>query len=459
MRFSSQAKENFQIEFIDSSITKTVLNQCSNIYSGMPYWLDKDNHIKTVNFAKTICSETARLATLDISITVDGSLRADWLQKKINGVHNNLRAWVEYGCAYGVIILKPNGKNVDIVTPDCFEITDIDNGKIMGVVFENQKYDNRNKKWYTRLEWHRFDGNTYLVSNKCYVSDSQNGTGKPLAIELTPWAGMEEEIAIEGLESPLFSVFKLPAANNVDISSPLSLPIFSDAIEELKDLDIAYSRNIKEIWDSKRLTLIDSNRLMPYQRGKAINNSYDCTIAAERQGLPDYVKIIEGIEHNDIYHEINPQLNTEMRLKGINALLSQIGFKCGYSNGYFVFNEKTGMVTATQVEADDRRTIQLIKDVRDMLRICINDLIYALSKFEDLYGVTPAGNYEVVYKFQDITYSYEEDKARWYAYATSGKVPFWLYLTKFEGYSESEAKEIEAETKQNVDLALFGQEE
>ena len=73
----------------------------------------------------------------------------------------------------------------------------------------------------------------------------------------------------------------------------------------------------------------------------------------EEMKLPHYVKNVFGSDSKDFYQEINPQLNTEERLSGINALLSQIGYKVGYSNGYFVFNEKTGMVTATQVEADD----------------------------------------------------------------------------------------------------------
>ena len=115
------------------------------------------------------------------------------------------------------------------------------------------------------------------------------------------------------------------------------------------------------------------------------------------------------------------------------------------------------MVTATQVEADDRRTIQLIKDVRDQLESCFNGLIYALDKFADAYALAPRGMYEVVYDFGDITYNREEDKARWYSYVTAGRVPFWYYLVKFEGYTEEDAKAIEqaAQPKER----LFGVEE
>lgn len=69
--------------------------------------------------------------------------------------------------------------------------------------------------------------------------------------------------------------------------------------------------------------------------------------------LPHYVKNVFGNGTESFYQEIVPSLNTDIRITGINNLLSFVGFKCGYSNGYFVLDEKTGMVTATQVEADD----------------------------------------------------------------------------------------------------------
>lgn len=67
----------------------------------------------------------------------------------------------------------------------------------------------------------------------------------------------------EKLDGPLYGVLRTPQANNVDISTPLGLPIFAEAIEELKDLDIAYSRNAGEIFDSQKIVLADDRLLMP----------------------------------------------------------------------------------------------------------------------------------------------------------------------------------------------------
>ena len=455
MLFRSKAKEEFNIEPIISQSMEDMIRKCFEIYQGKPYWLDDADHIKTINFAKAVCSETARLAMLGTKITIDGSARAEWLQKQIDNVYFRIREWVEYGCAYGTVILKPNGKGIDLVVPGNFIVTDIENGEISGVVFVNQ--ETVGKKYYTRLEYHRFIDDVYAITNRCYVGDSTNDTSKRIDITKTPWSDLLEESFIQNVDGPLYGVLKMPHANNVDVDSPMGLPIFSDAIEELKDLDIAYSRNSKEILDSKRTVLLDSDRLLP-SGGKVANTGLYFKNQRESMGLPDYVKNVYGNGTEDFYKEINPQLNTDTRLSGLNALLSQIGYKIGYSNGYFVFNESTGIQTATGVEAEQQRTIQFIKDVRDKVEGCLDRVIYALNVFADLYDLAPVGVYEAIYSFGDITYNLEEDKATWWKYVISNKAPAWMYFVKFEGMSEEDAKAMVAEATPK-EPSLFGSEE
>ena len=455
MIFRSKAKEEFNIEPIISQSMEDMIQKCFAIYQGKPYWLDDADHIKTINFAKAVCSETARLAMLGTKITIDGSSRAVWLQEQIDNIYFKLRDWVEYGCAYGTVILKPNGKGIDLVTPNNFMITDYENGEISGVVFVNREVVG--KKYYTRLEYHRFVEDVYAITNRCYVGDSENDTSKRIEISKTPWSELAEESFIQNVDSPLYGVLKMPHANNVDVDSPMGLPIFSDAIEELKDLDIAYSRNSKEILDSKRTVLLDSDRLLP-SGGKVAQTGAYFNSQRESMGLPDYVKNVYGNGTGEFYQEINPQLNTDTRLSGVNALLSQIGYKIGYSNGYFVFNESTGIQTATGVEAEQQRTIQFIKDVRDKVEGCLDRVIYALSVFADLYNLAPVGVYETVYDFGDITYNRDEDRQRWWGYVVSGKVPAWMFFVKFEGMSEEDAKAMVAEA-QPKEPTLFGGEE
>lgn len=469
MIFKKQAEEDFNIQAAEFPEMEALIDKCANIYRGVPYWLDDKNNIKTINFAKSVCSETARLATLAIGIQIDGSARATWLQEQIDKAYFQIRHWVEYGCAYGTVFIKPNGEGLDVFTPADVMIVDYDNQEIKGIIFKDSYAVGR--KYYTRLEYHRFVETTidgvitypYYVSNRAYVSKSPQSIGDKIDLKQTKWADLMADTPPilkangEKLDGPLYGVLRTPQANNVDISTPLGLPIFAEAIEELKDLDIAYSRNAKEILDSKRIVLADERLLLPSGLPVSSMTPQAMKLRSKEFGLPNYVKNVFGDDAGSFYQEINPILNTDTRISGINALLSQLGYKIGFSNGYFVFNESSGIQTATGVEAEQQRTVQFIKDVRDKLESCLDEVIYALNVYADLYGLAPVGVYEVNYDFGDILYVRENDRARWWQYVTTGKVPAWLYFVKFEGMTEEEAKAMIKEAQPD-EPTLFGEE-
>lgn len=465
MVFKKEALEEFDVKPITSQEMDIAISQCMNVYQNRPHWLSDKNDIRTIGFGKVLCEETARLATLAIHVTIDGSPRAEWLQQQIDKRYFKFREWLEYGCAAGTFILKPNGKGIDFLLPNSFQIVDSDDdGNVTGVIFVDQYTESGilSRKYYTKFEYHRFTEDTgeYLISNRTYMSTSEGEKGRAVPIEETKWAGIQPDVSLmtaEGkpLERMLFGIFRTPQANNLDINSPLGLPIFQNVLEELKSLDTAYSRNSEEIKESRRVVLIGDELLdtsgIPIDKrkpGQPVN------------GLPHFVKTVFGGKTDQpFYEEINPNLNTDIRIKGFNNELSIIGYKVGFSSGYFVLDQKTGMVTATQVESDDRRTIQFIKDVRDKLEDCMDGLIFAMNAFADLYGLAPVGAYETTYDFGDITYNREEDRARWWQYVVQGKVPAWMYYQKFEGMSEEEAKAMIAEAKgEQKEPILFGQE-
>lgn len=465
MIFKKRAEEDFQVKEITSPQMKDVISRCADMYRGIPAWVSAEDNIKTINFAKAVCSETARLATLGIKIQIGGA-RGTWLQEQIDKVYFKLRHWVEYGCAYGTVIVKPNGSGFDVFTPFGFMITESDsNSNITGIIFKDSYADN--DRYYTRLEYHYFDSShpegfrPYYIRNKAYMSHSSQSMGDPIALARTKWADLMEDsgpimkTSGEQLDGPMFGVFRTPEANNVDMDSPLGLPMFLDAEEEMQDLDVAYSRNSEEIYDSHRIVLAD-DRLM-YESGTPIDRLKRGVKTASVK-IARFVKNVFGSGPQEFYQEINPQLNTETRITGINNFLSFIGFKCGFSNGYFVFDEKTGMVTATQVESDDRRTIQTIKDFRDKLEDCLNGAIYAMNVYADLYRLAPIGTYETVYDFGDITYNREEDRARWWQYVVQGKVPAWQYFVKFEGMTEEDARAMVEEAQPKEEPGFFQEE-
>lgn len=471
--WQKEAQDKFGVETIESAVMKAALNDWVNIYQGKPDWTLPDDRgnidIESFNFAKKLCNETARLTTLALGITVEGSARADW----INGFMESYIARMkneecEKACAFGYIILKPNGEGIDYVMPWDFKPTHATDGKIDGGIFHDMHHEPDSKWYYTRLEYHRFeewrvpmqnDVRLYRITNKTYKSTGANGIGQECNIKETVWAHLQEDAAYENIEQPLFSIFKMPLSNNIDMTSPLGVSIFSNAQKELKSLDIAWTRLEDEIFDSQKITFLGD--MLIDEPGRPVRSRFAPGGAVDKTGkaLPRWARILPGSNTGDEYHEVNPALQTADRLSGIDHFLNLVGVKCGYSTGQFVLNGRTGHVTATQVEADDRETIQYIKQIRDSFQTATDGLIYALDKYADIYNLAPVGVYEVNYDFGDITYNWEEDRARHWQYVTMGKYPLWLYYVKFEGMSEEEAKAVAAEAKSENEPkeGLFGE--
>lgn len=423
-----------------------------SISEGTPPWLDADDDIETLNFGNFIAKKAASLVTLDIDVKVEGSVRAVWLQDRFDKlISKTLRDKVQAGLTGGGIILEPTTDSINCIEDKDYVITDSDSdGNVLGVIIRDIRH--ANDKVYTRYEWNYLgkDGKCYIL-NRAYVSDNENEEGKEISLSvIEDWKELQRDTVIERsngepFERPLFAYFKNPQANIIDPNSAYGVAIFADAVTALKGLDIAWSRNDAEVDDSKHITFVPEEAV----RYDELHNP--------QKKLPRFIRGIEsGIDEGSI-HEHVPTLLTESRWKDINNRLSIIGTLCGFSQGAFGIDKQTGMITATQVEADDRDTIQTIKDIRDALKSAINDLIYALNIIADLYKYAPAGSYETVFNFGDITYNYEEDRANWWNYVVQGKIPAWKFFEKFEGMTREEYEELQKDL--NKPKTMFDDEE
>lgn len=462
MFLRKEADDIFGIDIPDNSRMERLIEKWYDITAGKPYWLDKEDDIRTINFAQQIDDVTSGLVTLDIGISMPDSPRGKYLQGIADYVLQKIDEKVSNALGNAGIMFKPNGENVDYYYPGCFLPTDWDsNGNILGCMFVNRRYID--KTVYTKFEYHRFETvreeRVYRISNRAFKSKSMNSKGDPCSLsEVREWAELMPDAESRNIDIPLFSYYANPKPNFIDRESPLRLPMWANCIEELKNLDIAWSRKSTEIEDSKHITFVPEQAIMWAEQHNV--------------KLPRFLKGLQmstGTVGEGKVDEHVATLLTEQRISDINSNLAMISAKLGYDQGFFVLNEKTGTMTATQVEADDQATIRTIKNLRDPLRDALIKLFYGASKFADNYTNIPAedwtNNYEKMkenlsdaFNFGDITYSYEEDKQSWWKYRIQGDVPPWMYYVKFEGMSEDEAKAM-VEEAQPKEPTLFGGEE
>lgn len=438
----------FGVDLVWSSDMADALKLWEYVSTGSPPWKNADDDIDTINMAKHIADTRAKLTTLGIGITLSGSARADFLQGIADDLLKRLPDRLAEADRLGGMIIKWNGTSWDFVLPGQFGVTaKDDNGDIVGAIFASNTTQGRGH--YTRLEYHRFEDGVYIVTNKAFknqVAGSTYSLGVQVPLtSVDAWADFQEEVRITGLEKPLFAYYRVPGANTIDPSSPYGLSVFSNAIPELRAIDVAISRKDAEVFDSKHVTFV----------GQAVIQN------AQNKGLtlPRFVKGL-GMGVNDAdttaIKEHVPTMLTDDRIKDINFSLSMAGVKCGFSEGVFVMDGQTGMITATQVESDDRDTIQTIKNDRDVLQDAVEQAMQGADALTTLLGMAPLGQYEINFNFGDITYNYEEDKASWKTYVMQGWVPAWMYFVKFEGMSEEDAKAMTQEAGQSSEKQLFG---
>ncbi|MCM1245991.1 MAG: phage capsid protein [Roseburia sp.] len=449
--FRTDAKKIFDVNICMTDRMESAIKEWRDITSGEPPWKDTGDDIDTINFAAFISKDIAKKVCLDIDISATGS-RGKYTQSVVNELKKVLRNKVEDGCRLGGIMFKPNGSDnpancIDYIKADNFFVTDKNsNGDITGCIFVD--WYNENKRYYRRFEYHRFEGDIYRITNKAFVSSTRTSLGREIDLGLTKWDGIEPETGIENIKKPLYSYFRYPGNNIIEEESPLGVAVFAGALKELKDLDIAWSRKSGEVEDSKHMTFVPPEAIQFAERHKT--------------NLPRFIKSLDmGSEPGSTIHEHTSTLLTDKRISDLNSILSLISTKCGFSQGQYTFDGKTSMMTATEVESSNTETIETIKEIRDTLRDAIDQLLYAVNVYADLYNLAPLGEYEVTYSFGDLTYSYEEDRSRHWQYVQQGKYPLWKYYVEFEGMSEVEAKQVVEEAKaenEKKDRNLFEEE-
>lgn len=475
--FKTSAEKEFNVDIISSDLMKIAQIEWQNIIKGRPYWVSKN--VRTINFAKFLCYYTSKKTCLDLNVTISGSDRADYIYQCIKAmIQKSIRDKVEDACGAGGIIIKPNGTYnpagaIDYVMPGSFAVTEKNsNGDILGIIFIDRRI--KGDDYYTRLEYQHFTsaigedgenaGRTYTIENKAFKSRGSDSLGRSIALTDVPeWKDIPESISISNVEKPLFGYFRMPYNNTIDYASPEGVAVFANCIEELRNLDVAWSRKDAEVDDSQHLTFIDENALMKRDKN---------TGSKEIVELPRFVKgLRRGVDAQSTIDEHVPTLLTDQRVADINSILSMISTKAGFSQGQFVLDRKTGIATATEIESDDSETVETITDIRNALKSAIKDLVYALDKYCDVFFDMPSGYVnaldedvadEDIFYFKDLLASFEQDRTRAYQLAMNKMYSKRKYLKEYEGFNDQEIDEMFAEIeKENADQnngGLFGEE-
>lgn len=302
------------------------------------------------------------------------------------------------------------GIRLDYCMADQFIPTAWDNAKVTEGVFISRQA--KGGYYYTRLEWHKWDGTTYTVRNDLYRSEIQRGTSPgqnqdilgirvPLA-EAFPW--LDEETVVPVGES-LFSYFRTPIANNIDDNSPLGVSIYANALETLHAIDICYDSFVQEFRLGKKKIIVPARML----RSVADPNTGEM-----RRYYDPNDEVFVGMAGNDAgtddIHEVTMELRVEEHVAAMNTLLSELCLQLGFSANTFSFDREGGLRTATEVVSENSKTYKTVKTVQNQIAPALEHMVRNIIDVAALYDMEWDGQkiaalrdrgYEVKITFDD----------------------------------------------------------
>lgn len=294
----------------------------------------------------------------------------------------------------------------DFIRADCFYPLAFDaNGNITEAAFVQPKVDKQYV--YRRLEYHKWENNKLTIINKAYRSsntasvtnDMDGDFGKEVPLSEVPeWATLQEKIEIADVAKPLFAYFKMPDANIIDMTSPLGVSGYARAISLIKDADMQYSRLLWEYEAGEMALNVDRDAFT-----WMADDTTDLTKGKSKLGKSQqrlYRQVDINPNEGELFEPFAPSLRDANYVQGLNTILMRIEDVTGLSRGT-ISDASTEAKTATELKILKQRSFQANQDIQQALETALRDVIYASNALCDLYKITPPGQYDVSFEWDD----------------------------------------------------------
>lgn len=419
-------------------ITKTQINEAH--YQEIERWKaiyagHYENHhtmeIQTVNgkrkrrrhslgMAKVVSEELSKMV---FNEKVDIHLNDDVLNDHVDTLFTKNRFYkvfqgkLENMFALGGLVLKahpkeqPDGSyklDIQYVMPDCFVPTTYDSDEITEGTFLT--ITRSGDKVYCLFEFHTWkyeqsDDSEEIVKklsirNELFEKSKNDATAKETMKQVpleTQYPGLKEEVLIEGLTQPLFQYIKPNKANNKDLQSPLGVSIFSNALDTLYAIDVAFDSFIREFRLGKRRIIVPAAALKSVvdPQSGTVRQYFDAddeTYEAFQFQDPEKQKIMDN----------TVELRVDEHVGAINALLNLLSMQIGFSSGTFTFDGQS-VKTATEIVSEKSKTYQTKQSNEDLIEEGLGKFIITVLEVAQLYDIIE----------DDIDYSKLETSFYW----------------------------------------------
>lgn len=399
--------ENIQkamgVEIAVSRCMSNAIYRWNSMYTNHAPWL-KDG-IKSLNLPAAICTEMARLVTIESEVSVSGSACADLIAGYMKPFLEKLPAYVEYACSTGGIMFKPyvsDGKVfIDVAKAGYFYPVEFDSaGTITGVIFP--EFKRKGKKLYTRLEYQQLSNGRYFVVNKAFVSreaqiknDDIINIGQEIRLEDVPeWSDIESYVEFNNADRTLFSYFNIPIANNTDPDSPLGVSVYARAEDQIEDADKQYGAAMWEFRSKETAVQAAREFFKKDRQGNTVLPK------GKERLYHDMGASISDINGKPFFNVYSPEIRDVSFFNGYNRIIQKVEFNSGLAYGT-LSDPQTVDKTAEEIKASKQRSYATVKSIQNSLEKAIRVLVDAIDAWMAIEELAPSGTVDVSVSWDD----------------------------------------------------------
>lgn len=302
---------------------------------------------KTMQMAKRACEDRADLL---LNERVHIKLDSDTAQADFDAIltANNFRVkgnqLVEISNAAGtgafVEYIRNGAIKIDYVQGDMIYPLSWENGVITECAFASQKVIRG--KPYVYLNMHTLnEAGQYIVTNKVFAKHSDGSIHEAdLPDNVLPV--FETHSA-----TPLYQIVTPNIVNNSDrdnavTANPMGIARFANAIDTLELIDLIYDSLSNEFrLGKKRIVVSSRGAKVDIEDGKPLPAFDDNDIEFYSLDISE-----------DVIKEINMALRAGDHETALNLALNVYSMQCGFGAGYYSYDRKQGVKTATEVVSD-----------------------------------------------------------------------------------------------------------
>lgn len=344
-----------------------------------------------------------------------------------NDFKKNLMRYLDPMFATGGLTVRPyiNGETSEIefswaLSNAFYPLRSNSSGISEGVMkFTTMQIVDGKEMFYTLLEFHEWEQQTYVITNELYVSEDKGRIGK--RVPLTDlYEDLQEETYLHEFSRPNFNYLKPAGFNNINPHSPLGLGITDNCKPTLKQINDTWDQFNWEVRMGQRTVLVSDFMLstMPTEDGIPPKPIFD----------PDtnVFKSLRASNDEEMIKDVTSDIRTEQYTSAINQSLKTLEMQLQLSVGTFSFDGNS-VKTATEIVSENSLTYRTRNNHVNEVEKFIKGLIVStleLAKASELFtGDVPTFEHIGV-DFDDGIFQDKTQLLRFYGQAkTFGFIP------------------------------------